>query len=73
MNIEDGYDLPLRVTFEEEGGDPFWHCHLAVLPHVGDTVIIGSAPKGVRHVVRGIHHHVGAASHRIVIAVSRAA
>lgn len=22
MNVEDGYDLPLRLTFEEEGGDP---------------------------------------------------
>lgn len=73
MNIEDGYDLPIRATFEEEGGTPYWHCNLAALPHVGDTVIIGSAPKGVRHVVRSIDHHVGGASHRIVIIVAQAA
>lgn len=71
MNVEDGYDLPLRVTFEEEGGDPYWHYNLAVLPHVGDRIILGSAPKGVKHIVCAIDHHVGAASHRIVIAVRR--
>lgn len=72
MNIEDGYDLPLRVTLQEEGGTPYWHHHLAVLPHVGDTVIIGSAPKGVSHVVRRIDHLIGGASHRIVIIVAQA-
>lgn len=46
MNIEDGHDLPLRVTFQEEGGTPYWRHHLAALPHVGDTIILGSAPKG---------------------------
>nr|WP_295468867.1 hypothetical protein [Mesorhizobium sp.] len=71
MNIEDGHDLPLRATFEEEGGTPYWHHHLAALPHVGDTVILGSAPKGIRHVVRRIDHHVGGASHRIVISVAQ--
>ena len=60
MNIEDGYDLPLRVTFQEEGKTPYWPHHLAALPHVGDTIILGSAPKGIRHVVRRIDHHVGA-------------
>lgn len=70
MNIEDGYDLPLRVTFEEEG-DAYWHCNLAVLPRVGETIFIGSAPKSVKHIVAGIDHHVGAANHRIIIAVRR--
>lgn len=71
MNIEDGDELPIRVAFEEEGGEPYWHYQLAALPHVGNMVIIGAAPKGVRHVVRRIDHHVGGASHRIVIIVAR--
>lgn len=73
MNIEDGDELPIRVTFEDEGGDLYWHYRMAVVPHVGDTVIIGAAPKGIRHVARRIDHHVGGASHRIVVVVARVA
>lgn len=72
MNIEDDDELPIRVTFEEEGGDPYWHYQLAALPNVGDTVVIGAAPKDVRHIVRRICHHVGSASHRIVVIVAQA-
>lgn len=72
MNIEDGDDLPIQVTFQEEDGEPYWHYQLAALPHVGHTVVIGAAPKGVRHIVRSIDHHVGGGSHRIVIIVAQA-
>ena len=72
MNIEDGDELPIQVTFEEPGGEPYWHYRLAALPHVGDTVVIAAAPKGGRHIVRRIDHHVGGASHRIVIVAARA-
>ncbi|RWN60186.1 hypothetical protein [Mesorhizobium sp.] len=70
MNVEDGDELPIRVTFECLSGD-YWNCQLAVMPHVGDTVVIASAPKGTEHVVHRIIHHVGGANHRIVIKVSR--
>ncbi len=71
MNMEDGDELPLSVTFEEEGGGSYWYYRVAALPHPGDTVIIGAAPQGTRHVVRRIDHHVGGASHRMVIVVAR--
>lgn len=71
MNIEDGDELPIQVAFEEENDGSYWYCQLAALPAVGDTVIIGSAPKGVRHVVKRTEHHVGGARHRIVIIVAR--
>lgn len=71
MTIEDGDQLPIRACFEEDGGDPYWYCQLAALPHAGDTVTIDAAPQGVRHIVRRIDHHVGGASHRIVIVVAR--
>ncbi len=70
MNIEDRDDLPIRATFEEEISGAYWHYHLAAVPHIGDTVTIGAAPKGVRHVVKRIDHQVGGASHRIVIVVA---
>jgi hypothetical protein len=73
MNIEDGDELPIRVRFEEDGGDPYWYCRLAALPHAGDTVIVDAAPHGVRHIVTRIEHRVGGASHRIVIVVAREA
>lgn len=71
MNIEDGDSLPIHVTFEEEDSESYWHCQLAVLPHIGDTIVIGAAPKGVRHIVKRVDHHVGGASHRIVILIAR--
>lgn len=70
MNIDDRDDLPIRATFEEEVSGAYWHCHLAAVPHVGDTVTIGAAPKGVRHVVMRIDHHVGGASHHISIVIA---
>ncbi|CAM5291637.1 hypothetical protein ATER59S_00551 [Aquamicrobium terrae] len=72
MTIEDGDELPIHARFEESDGDPYWYCRLAALPHAGDTVTIDAAPQGVRHIVTRIDHHVGGASHRIVIVVARA-
>lgn len=70
MRFEDGDCLPIEVTFREPGGE-YWHCSLAALPRQGDGVYIASAPKGTKHVVHNITHHVGGASHRIEIDVVR--
>lgn len=69
MNVEDGDDLPIRVTFEELATGDYWHLDLATLPRVGEDVVIAGAPKGTIHRVRKITHHVGSGWHRVVINV----
>ncbi|RWB95576.1 MAG: hypothetical protein EOQ56_27905 [Mesorhizobium sp.] len=72
MNIEDGDELPLCVTFEEEHDDgDAWHLYLSVLPRVGDQLVLGPARKGLEHKVTRIVHFIGGASHRIIVKIER--
>lgn len=56
----------IRVTFQD-WMDPtqYWHRDLQCLPPVGAALIIDTAPKGTRHEIVGVEHHIGS-EHRIV-------
>ncbi|RWE37421.1 hypothetical protein [Mesorhizobium sp.] len=73
MHLEDGDELPIRATFMEvPGGKDYGRHYLATLPSVGHTVVIGSARKGLTHVVQDVIHHIGGTNHSIKVIVRRA-
>ena len=64
--FEDTMRPSIRVSFQDWiDSAKYWHRNLQCLPPVGATVIIDSAPKGTRHEITSIEHHVGS-EHRIV-------
>lgn len=63
----EGYMRPsIRVTFQDwVDSATYWHRNLQCLPPVGAVLIIDSAPKGTRHEILSVEHHIGS-EHRIV-------
>ncbi|TPN04503.1 hypothetical protein [Mesorhizobium sp. B2-1-2] len=62
----------MRATIQDvDVRDEYWNVDLDVLPVIGHTLVMGSAPKGTHHEVVDVVHHIGSGEQRIVVSVRK--